>query len=352
MRYSFFLLFLSLAVAVHAAPSITPESMALYHAGHSAAVSGDRAAARGKFDAALARDPKNFLAMFDIGGLAEDAGRKEEAIEAYEKTTAIAPDFAEAQVELGTLYLNVQRNPDKAIARFRIALLTKVPYADSRFALSHTRGQALRNLSVSYAVKRQFGLAQGIARSFLSDSGVNHEGDAAMNTLLQRSSGSMTAVTTRKFAEDLEPISKQLHGGKVAEALSAYLAFEKSHPLASLPPMDAWDLYEGIGLAYAMTNRNAEALVAFEKAVEAGMPLPYGKLQEAQFNTACALALLGRAEEAIARLEEVLWEDQITTVDPERTRKNGYAPLIKKDETLASIRQHPGYLKLFETYGP
>lgn len=55
--------------------------------------------------------------------------------------------------------------------------------------------------------------------------------------------------------------------------------------------MDAWDLYEGIGLAYAMTNRNAEALVAFEKAEEAGMPLPYGKLQEAQFNTACALAL-------------------------------------------------------------
>jgi len=343
------LLLLCLDSAI-AAPTISAESKALYDAGYRAAVSGDAKGARAKFEAALAADPKNFLAQFDLGGLAENANDKDAAILAYQRTIEIAPDFAEAQVELATLFLNAKRDAGNAIKHFRIALTTKNPYLDSRFSVPHTRGQALRNLAVSYAVKGQLGLAQGIARSFLSDLMLDHDGDEAMQTLLTRSSGPMKKLTERKYADELQPISKRLHGGKPAEALAVYLDFETKHSKESLLATDSWDLYEGIGLAQAFTNRFDESSVAFEKSQRAAFALPYAQLQESQYNLACSLASAGKSDEAIAALDEVLWEDFITFLDPQRKKKQGYAPTILADESLASIRNNPGLKAILEKY--
>jgi tetratricopeptide (TPR) repeat protein len=326
------------------------ESKTLYDSGYQAAIAGDMKTAAMKFQAALAADPRNFLAQFDLGGIAEDAGDKEGALTAYEKTVSIAPDFAEAQVELGTVYLNERRDFDQAITHFRVALTTKAPFQDARFTATHTRSQAVQNLGVSYALKGRSGLAQGIARSYLADPALERQRDQAVQTLLQRASDELKKRTTRRFGEELQSISRQMQGGHLSEALAAYRRFEKDHDPTSLPAIDAWELYEGIGLALTMTNHLEEARVSFDKSRDAALPLPYPKLQESQFNLAGALARTGHADEAIAVLDDVLWEDFITALDTERAKKEGYASSVMTDKTLASIRDNPKLRDVLNKY--
>src|SRR5262249_22671371 len=191
----------------------------------------------------------------------------------YERTTELAPAFAEAQTQLGTLYLTKKRAADKAIERFRIALTTRKPYADERFTPKHTRSQSLQNMAVAYATRGEEGVGVAIAQSYLADPDVERERDRSMNALVARAGAALAQRTKPALSEQLSPIRKKLHSGAHKEALEEYEKLAKEHPESELVPIDAWELHEGIALAHAFSGDAEGGAKAFEKSVADSMKL-------------------------------------------------------------------------------
>lgn len=66
-------------------------------------------------------NPDDFAAWVQLGNLHFDAGRPEEAIDAYEKALAIEPDNAMVLTDLGIMYRR-SGNPEEAVRRFDQAI--------------------------------------------------------------------------------------------------------------------------------------------------------------------------------------------------------------------------------------
>lgn len=79
------------------------------------------------------------------------------------------------------------------------------------------------------------------------------------------------------------------------------------------------------GLEHHREGRHVEALAAFDEAIEADASAMW-----ARYNRACALARLGRDDEALDELDRVLREDLPR-----------FGPKAKTDEDLASLREGP-----------
>jgi tetratricopeptide (TPR) repeat protein len=312
---------------------------------------GDFAGAIALFKKAIEADPKNFLAWFDLGGAHEQVHDFDGAIAAYEKTTELAPAFAEAQCQLGTLYLTKKRAPEKAIDRFRIALTTKKPHVDKRFDLKHTRSQSLQNGAVAYAVRGNEGVAVAVAASYLADPDVERDRDPAMKKLVERAGAALAKRTgSSPFAQELGAISKDLHAGKRKEALAAYDAFAKAHAESELSPLDAWNLHEGIGLAHALQGETEPAAAAFRKSVDDALKLGVRVQLESRFNVACCESELDHADKALEALDEVLWTESIARLAPDFANKKTYVEKARADDSLAKARKAPGFEELLAKY--
>ncbi len=83
-------------------PVLLAEADTLRGAGH--IFLNETEAARSAFERALERDPKHFRAHTNLGNLALEDGRVDEAIAAYERAIALSPDFANAHHNLGVAY--------------------------------------------------------------------------------------------------------------------------------------------------------------------------------------------------------------------------------------------------------
>ncbi|MEZ0227416.1 MAG: tetratricopeptide repeat protein [Planctomycetota bacterium] len=304
------------------------------------------------FQKAIEADAKNFLAHFDLGGAYEKQKKFDDAIASYEKTVELAPTFAEAQLQLGTLYLLKKRDGARAIARFRAALLEKKPWADPRFTAKHTRSQALQNLAVAYATRGDEGMGVAIAASYLDDPDVERERDNSMRTLVQRAGPAVAKRSKPNFAEQLVAIGKTLHEGKHKEALAEYEKFAKEHPEADLAPIDAWQLHEGMGFAHAMLGEHEACAKAFEKAVTHGSKLGARQQLESRFNLACGLSELGKNAEALAALDELLWLESIARHGPGFAKAKSYAEKARTDSSLEKVRKDPGFEELLGRHAP
>lgn len=75
----------------------------------------DREAAQQEFRAELATDPRNGNAKYELANIQTDLGNLEEATKLYEEIVERFPDFEEALVGLGGVYLDTQK-PAQALA--------------------------------------------------------------------------------------------------------------------------------------------------------------------------------------------------------------------------------------------
>jgi tetratricopeptide (TPR) repeat protein len=88
-------------------PSVPePPPSAEVDQGMKAFESGDLVTAQKSFEAAIAKNPKNYIAIFNLGQTHEKAGRKAEAENAYKRALDVKPDLVEAAVQLAALYLD------------------------------------------------------------------------------------------------------------------------------------------------------------------------------------------------------------------------------------------------------
>jgi tetratricopeptide (TPR) repeat protein len=343
----------TLANAAPASPSPSggaAESQRLYTEAMAAGNSGDFTQCIALQKRAIAADPQNFLAHFDLGGAYEQLDRSDEAVSSYEKTVALRSDFVEAQTQLGTLYLLKVRDYPRAAETLKQALLIKKPYIDARFPIAKSRAQALRNLAIAHAQMGHYGLATGIATSVLSDPSLPQNDQGWAPTLIMRAGRDLKANQTHPFNDSLNPIRTQLHGGHPDVALREYQAFVKTHPIETLPPVAQWDVLEGQGLGAILTQHFAEAAEAFTKSVQIAHKLRYQQLQESLFNRACALAQLGKPADALAVLEQLLWIDYVTQYDDAHQGKKPYRLKIQSDSDLQRLKKEPGLQTLLSQY--
>lgn len=82
---------------------------------------------------ALTVDPNNFLAHNNLGVVLRDTDR-DTAVQAFEEALRISPNFVEAYLNLGAIYLE-QREPGKAIALYERALAVNADNVDVHFNL-------------------------------------------------------------------------------------------------------------------------------------------------------------------------------------------------------------------------
>lgn len=325
-------------------------SAKLYEQGFRAAGNGELPQAVTFFKQALAADPNNVLAAFDLGGSYGELGDKDNAIALYEKTVKLRPDFSEAHNQLATLYLLHRNDNDRAITHFRSALITPKPLVDPRFPIEETRGQVLLNLAIAYAQKGHYGLAHGIGQSLLHDPVAKYDADSVM-ALVDRTKEDLAPATRRELAEPLDALRRQLHGGDTDGVLREYQALAKSHPAAELSPADRWDLYEGLGLAQAKARHFRESAEAFQQARTAAEKLPYQLLTESIYNLACSQTEQNQTAEALRTLEELLWIEALTRHDPSYEGQPRYAEKMLRDASLARLRQRKEFAQLLGKYG-
>jgi tetratricopeptide (TPR) repeat protein len=77
-------------------------------------------------------DPSDPHAWFDLGNAYYDMSRHQEAITAYERGLALAPDHADVWTDLGVMYRR-NKQPQKAVESFDRALLTQPSHQTARF---------------------------------------------------------------------------------------------------------------------------------------------------------------------------------------------------------------------------
>lgn len=212
--------------------------------------------------AALA-DPSDPLAKLNRGFVALEQGSASAAIALLTQALAMRREgdgfAADAQFLLGRAY-RLQEDPVRALAAFEAAAAERPAFAE---AMEEAAGLLLQ--------LRQY--------------------EAALSWAERLRQARPSAASALAVARVLCGLRR--HAGAL-EILDAVLAGEPGNA-------DAWS---GRGEVLTELDRGHEALAAFERALEIAGPTPM-----ARRNAATALARAGRAEEAAARLQEIVDED-------------------------------------------
>lgn len=67
----------------------------------------------------IATNPKDYVAMTDLGNIYLEKGERKKAIRLFNKAVKIAPDYPPAHLVLGRAYFLMQK-PDEAVAEFKL----------------------------------------------------------------------------------------------------------------------------------------------------------------------------------------------------------------------------------------
>ena len=92
----------------------------LLERGYAALEEGNKSAARKRFEEAVKYDPKNSLALKQLGFMNFEAGRLKAAVENFEAARAVQPDDYVAALQLGYTYAKLKKN-DEAREAFTAA---------------------------------------------------------------------------------------------------------------------------------------------------------------------------------------------------------------------------------------
>ncbi len=98
----------------HTVEETTTESSPEVEQGEAAIQKGDYATAQSLLEKAVAADPDDYLAWFDLGYVYKATNQLDKAIDAYRKSIAAKPDVFESNLNLGILLARQGNNPDAA----------------------------------------------------------------------------------------------------------------------------------------------------------------------------------------------------------------------------------------------
>lgn len=217
------------------------------------------------YSRAVALDPELAAGWFELGHLHRHGGRLAEAAEAFETVTRLRPDFVEALSNLSAVFRE-QGQLDHAQAALRRA----VELAPNSAELRYNLGIVLRDLGrvedAAAAQRQAIALKPDYARAH-----------GALGALLMRTSRHEEAVTALRRAVEIDPDFADAHvnlamalleRGRLAEGLEEYAwrpamkQFERRWAKAGLPLWDGARLADGVLLVVAEQGIGDEILYA------------------------------------------------------------------------------------------
>jgi tetratricopeptide (TPR) repeat protein len=273
--------------------------------GQSAAASGNTAAARSAFEAAVKADANAYQAQYALGVMADREGKESAAIDYYRRALRAQPDDAASARGIVVIYLR-QGAPDKAIAfikplseQWERSTALGAVYADTLVQANRTdeaiqvARKALRRderyvpamLSLVKANQRagKVELADSILEQATAIDTNNAELHYLKGKRLLDDQRLAEALNEFRKAVELDPDDAEarmelglrlLGGANYPEALQQFQAVERLAPKLV-------EVQLALGDAYRSTRQWANAKTAFDKALRAKSDLP-----QAHFNLA------------------------------------------------------------------
>lgn len=221
------------------------------------------------WSAAAAANPASSHARYDLGVALRDAGRREEAMAAFDEAIRLQPNHVDARLNRSGL-LEAEGRVEEAIAELRVAVACEPPHAKAR----RSRAQAAVNLGL-----------------LIQSRGEEDEALALFRSVLAERPGfppALAALATLDFRQ-----------GRLEEAVAGFRA-ALEHAPSNLR------FRENLGLALLRTGDPAGALEQFEHVAAEGEGM---QAVVARLRAGGALLALGRAAEAGDRFREVLRAD-------------------------------------------
>jgi len=205
----------------------------------------------------LAKNPRAWVAYYNLGVVLGQTGRVPEAISCYEEAVRIKPDYAQAHYNLGTSLLRVGRLGD-AMVHWGEAARLRPDFAEAHY-----------NLGVAL---------MGLGR--LPEAAEHLEQALRINPNYAETHNSLGVVLMRL--------------GRLPEAV------EQWQQALRLRPNSA-EFHNNLAIALFRLGRVSEAIEHYEQALRINPDY-----LEAHFNLAVALEQAGRTQEAIGQYEQVL----------------------------------------------
>lgn len=273
--------------------------------GTRAAASGNTAAARSAFEAAVKADANAYQAQYALGVLADREGKESAAIDYYRRALRAQPDDAASARGIVVIYLR-QGAPDKALAfikplaeQWERSTALQAVYADTltqmgkvddailaaRKALRRDERYVPAMLSLAKANQRagKVELADSILDQAIAIDTNNAELHYLKGKRLLEDQRLAEALAEFRKSVELDPDDAEarmelglrlLAGANYSEALSQFQAVERLAPKMV-------EVQLALGDAYRSTRQWDKAKVAFDKALRAKSDLP-----QAHFNLA------------------------------------------------------------------
>ena len=262
--------------------------------GNEALKAGRLAQAINDFGEAVARDPGEKLAHYNLGQALLQAGRFDEAIQHFERAIEIDPEFRDAHYNLGTALSEVERF-EEAAGHFQRAHEIDPQDREARlqWAMAMGRGGRAREaVEQLEALRAETPDDAGVALSLAAILGPVGQVDAA-RAELDRALTLASEPAMEAEAHFQLGLLDQREGATEA-AIGHFQTAGRLNPKLSAANTAA-------GALQAQLGRFDEAAESFERGVEAEPPN-----QVARFSRAMALVLAGQYQMAIEELDEDL----------------------------------------------
>jgi tetratricopeptide (TPR) repeat protein len=240
---------------------------------------------------AVARDPENGEAHYDLGIAYLRLDRTDEAIAALRRAVALDPDYAAAHGNLGDALLRIGQY-DAAILHFRRAVLLRPEDATAHTNLAAGLFAANRLREAYDAARRAVALDPTLADA---QRNLGHILEA-MNEPAKAERAYRAAIAARPADTD----ARYALGNLLARAGRAEDAIEQYQAVLAAEP-DHFGARVNLASALAVVGRPADAIIHFRRALQT-----HPDNADVHCNLAMALEELGRPDEAAAQYRRAL----------------------------------------------
>ncbi|MBC7931354.1 MAG: tetratricopeptide repeat protein, partial [Rubrivivax sp.] len=292
-----------------------------YRDGARFALEGRLAEAASAFEQAVALDPANGNAYFNLGNVYSEMGRWSEAVAAYRKAVSIRKDDGEAYNNLG-IALSRRGVYVQAAAAFERAIKIYPKWAEPHFHLSQARREMRQEMEAQAAYNQAIRLRPDYAanppRTFMT-AAVKAGNSPGAKT----SATSDSAIAGSGLPEKVAPAPGNMPGARVPVGVAAPATDAAENKTARLNSMDARAYYD-FGVKHAREGRYDDAVAALRQAI----------LMDR--NNADAYLALGDAYSALGR-----WRESVDAYEQ--------AARLNPDDAETYQRLGRSYAKLRET---
>ena len=281
-------------------------------------------------EAALAANPGDARAHYYLGNLLYDKKRYEDALEHWETSCRLAPDFFIPRRNLGIAYYNVRRDPEKALACYARACDIKPDDARIFFELDQLRkrmgvtpAERLASVEQRHDLVR---LRDDLSGELITLYNLTGQPQKALDLLLSRRlrpwEGGENLIAAQYVAAKLSLGRAALEAGRPEQALAHYEAariYPESLGVGKWNMANEADLHYYAGLARDAMGDGPGAEDCFRRAAEEIKNLPFLNQMHLKYYQALALRKLGD-EVACRKLLHGLREHALQEMEAERKR--------------------------------